>query len=158
MDRDHQDLERRQTARSPLSTLVERLITTNVNTVDEAIVSEDTICASTASHRANDHASALIHSDSARGSGNGADTEGVTAFDGDSDDEDPSRNAVPQNAVFENGCTMRLSGWQLGDMVRKSGTITLPGKRGRDSDEEDGECWSGTQGERRAWKWIRGEY
>ena len=158
MDRDYQYLERRQTTRSPLSTLVELVYPTNFDTVDEAVASEDTEHAHTAGHNAKDHTSTLIHSDLARDSGDEADTEKVTAFDGDNDDEDPYRDIVPQNAASDSDCTLRLSGWQLGDMVRRSDTVVLPGKRGRDSDGENDGCWSGTQGERWARKRRRGEY
>ena len=135
-DRNHQDFERKETARSPLSTLVERCPLTSTNTVDEAVASEDTDYADTACYNTDDGTSTLINSDSRSDSGNEADTEDGTAFDGDSNDEDPYRDIVPQNAASENDCPVRLSGWQLGDMVRKSDPIGLLGKRGRDSDED----------------------
>ena len=131
---------------------------TNTDTVDKAIASEDTEHARTAGHIANDHTPTFIQSNSARDSGNEADMEDIATFDGDSDDEDLCRDIVLQNAVSENDCTLKLSGWQLGDMLRKSNTIPISGKRGRDSDEDDGECWSGMWGEQRARKRRRAEY
>ena len=150
-EKGRQYFEQAQITRSPLSALVERWHPTNTNTIDEAVASEDTEHARTADHNAKDHTSAIIHSDSARDSGNEAETEEVTAFDGDSDDEDPYCDVVPQNAASRNDCTPWLSGWQLGDMVCKSDPIALPGKRGCDSDEEDDGCWG-------EWKRRRGGY
>ena len=138
-DRNHQDFERTQTTRSPLSTLVERCPQTNIDTVDEAVASKDTEYARTADYNTDDGTSTLINSDSRSDSGNEADTEDGTAFDWDNDDEDPYCDIVSRNAASENDYTLRLSGWQLGDMVRKSDPVALLGKHGRDSDGEDSE-------------------
>lgn len=81
-----------------------------------------------------------------------------TAFDGSSDDEDPCRDVVPQNAAADDNNAVRFTGWVLDDIFRNSGAIALPGKRGRDSDEEDDGVFFETYDEWRARKRVRGQY
>ena len=106
------------------------MITTNTNTVDEVATSEDTEYACKAGYDTNNDVSTLIDPDSAFDRGNEADTEDGTALDVDSDDEDPCRDVVPQNAAPAHTNTGRITGWVAGD-------IALRDKRGRESDEDD---------------------